>query len=103
MLLEFNSRAAELFRESKPAIKRLLLETVGSNPVLAGKTFSIEAKKPFRRWKESPPVSTMWRFMDDVRTLWAERDPEYMTILAQIRRINYMLTNPESGDSSLAA
>jgi hypothetical protein len=44
----------------------------------------------------------MWRFVDDVRTLWAERDPEYLHILKQIKQINYMLKSSSAKDSDSA-
>lgn len=63
----FCSRAADYFRDSRRAIRRLTLETVGSNPLLAGKVFSIEAKKPFVVWPDKPAVSEMWTLADSNR------------------------------------
>lgn len=47
LLVEFCSRAADLFRVADLATKRLIVLTVGSNPVLFDRILSIEARKPF--------------------------------------------------------
>jgi hypothetical protein len=43
----FTAHVREWFHAGSPTTKRTILEIVGSNPHLAGRTVSIEAKKPF--------------------------------------------------------
>ena len=87
-VIEFTSRAAEYFRDARPPIRRLILETVGSNPTLAGKTFSVEAKKPFHVWSQPPEASSMWTLVDDVRTFSSSHNAEFLQLLKNIRAIN---------------
>ena len=57
-ILIFRSRAAEWFARGDDGDKRLIFETVVSNPTLQAKILSIEAAKPFAvalRWPLSPP------------------------------------------------
>jgi hypothetical protein len=100
-LIAFSSRAAELFSGARPHIKRLILETVGSNRTLNGKNLSIEARKPFRDRPSPESISTMCTFVEDLRTFYNSGDPEYRQVLANIKRINdAMLNNPEQQDQA---
>jgi DNA invertase Pin-like site-specific DNA recombinase/cell division protein FtsB len=58
-----------LFRNANNTKKRAILEIVGSNLTLTDKSLTIDAKKPFRRWGNTPDHSQMWRLVEDVRTL----------------------------------
>ena len=74
-LISLGSRAAERFRAGNPEAKRMLLQIMGSNPVLKNKTLLIEPAKPFRRWPERPTRSTMRGFVHVTRTLCSSKDP----------------------------
>jgi site-specific DNA recombinase len=86
-ILSFRNRAIEWFRDGDDDVRRLILKIVGSNPVLMDKTMSFEAKKPFRLRLDttSQPLLRSWR--DDVRTLYAGRDPELVEILDSIQKL----------------
>lgn len=49
-------------------VKRLILETVGSNLTLADKKLSIKARKPFVREVEKGEILDELRLWDEVRT-----------------------------------
>lgn len=85
-VVSFNIRAVSRFREGKPAVQRLILQAVGSNPVLRDRIVSIGATKPFRRWSPTPSVSEMWRFVRDVRT--HVQSAEGGNLLSCIRQVN---------------
>lgn len=58
--ISFNSRATAWFRAGDERRKRLIVEIVGSNPVLKDKILSIEAAKPFRRHGPEPRRPLLW-------------------------------------------
>lgn len=57
-LISFSNRAADCFAHADADTKRLILETVGSNPILKDKKLLIEARKPFMFWAQDGPVTT---------------------------------------------
>ncbi|MEK7630488.1 MAG: recombinase family protein [Patescibacteria group bacterium] len=59
-LVSFNTGLVSQFERGEPATKRLVLETVGSNPTLRDRKLLLEAKKPFRRWSKTPSNSELW-------------------------------------------
>ena len=85
-LVSFNASAASRFREGNPAVQRLIIHAVGSNPSLRDKIVSIDARKPFRRWSKTPSDSEVSAFVRDVRTL--VQDPAQTDVLSSIRRLN---------------
>lgn len=87
VLAKFCSEAAEYFERASPRIKRLIVQTVGSNPTLLDKKLSIEARKPFRRWSETPNIPELCTFVKDSRTLAETQDPEFLQIISNIREI----------------
>lgn len=87
LFVSFSNRAADCFRRGDPAMRRLILETVGSNLLLRDGKLSIEARKPFVRRGAEAPNSELCTVTLDVRTLLESRDPEFAHILANIRRI----------------
>jgi site-specific DNA recombinase len=86
-LISFRIRAIEWFREGDDATKRLILKTVGSNLLLKDKLVSVEAKKPFRFSVDATSYLQLRAVRDDVRTLWRNRDPELVEILANIQAL----------------
>jgi site-specific DNA recombinase len=86
-LISFSSRAVFWFSEGDFEMKRLILETVGSNLTLTDKILNIEAKKPFRRLSENASRTQLLATIDDVRTLMQSRDEELAKVLENIRTI----------------
>jgi hypothetical protein len=71
--------------------KRLILNIVGSNLVLKDEELSISARKPFRRWSNSPNFPEMRAFVKDVRTfLWSDTQEMH----AMIEGIRKLLDEP---------
>jgi len=89
-VISFSNHAATHFKAGDTRIKRLILETVGSNLTLKDRRLSIEAKKPFRRWTGTAEITDSWAFVKDVRTF--VEDPASLTILAQIRDLVHLGT-----------
>jgi site-specific DNA recombinase len=82
-LLLFNNRMQEWYADGDAHTRGLILRTVGSNPTLRSKVLKVDAKKPFRRWSETPSHSVMSGLVQDVRTFC--RDSDAATLLNQIR------------------
>ncbi len=80
-----NAGLISRFERAEPREKRLIVETVGSNPRLRDRTVLLEANKPFRRWSKQPSNSEMWRYVEDVRTLALRGD---VGTFAPLRRIS---------------
>lgn len=102
LLTNFSVRAADYFPRAPEPIKRLILETTGSNPVLNGKTLSIQARKPFITWPEHASDSQMCTFVENIRTLSLSTDVGFQEILKNIREINEAMLKLDQG-SGLAA
>jgi hypothetical protein len=68
-LISFSNRAADWFLAGDDQTKRLILETVGSNPTLTKKILRFQAKKPFASVRKTPDLYTVLGVGDDVRTL----------------------------------
>ncbi len=87
----FRNRALECFRTGDDEMKRLILETVGSNPSLTDRKLTIQAKKPFRMIENIDDFLLLRAFVEDVRTSWIEHDPELQEVLQNIRTVNARL------------
>jgi hypothetical protein len=87
IVVSFCNRAAECFLHGDSTMRRLIVETVGSNPILKSGKLSIEARKPFVRWGPTPSHLQLCTVVQDVRTLLEGRDSGIITILTNIRRI----------------
>ena len=64
----FSIHAANWFDEGDDETKRLILETAGSNPVMAGGKLKIDAAYPFRRWTNPADISAVCTAVNDVPT-----------------------------------
>lgn len=82
-----NSAVAALLGGSRDK-RRLILETVGSNPVLIDRKLRIDARKPFRRWQKPITVSQLCGAIEEVRTLWLLQDREFLETLDRMRRLD---------------
>jgi site-specific DNA recombinase len=88
VLVSFSNRALECFRTGDHAQKRLILGSVGSNLLLKDKILTIQAAKPLRQVVDSTNVSQLRRAVNSIRKLYLAHDPEFMTMLDNIRRLN---------------
>ncbi|MGX1412791.1 recombinase family protein [Bradyrhizobium elkanii] len=71
--VSFSNRAADWFLAGNDQSKRLILETIGSNPILTRKILRIEAKTPFIPDHKTPNLRTLLGVGEDVRTLHGKR------------------------------
>jgi site-specific DNA recombinase len=76
-LFLFSNRAKFWLLHGSEAEKRLILSTVGSNPLLRAKILNIDAKKPFRILCERRSVSDLSTVVNDVRTFF-ESNPDFV-------------------------
>ena len=95
--------AVDWFQRGGDDDKRLIFETVGSNPCLAGGILNVEAAKPFVRQPPAPEILRGCRLVEEVRTptddvkplLWqfikdtrdALDDPEGARLLANLKTL----------------
>jgi hypothetical protein len=100
LLVSFSNRALSWFSEGGLEIKRLILTVAGLNPMLLDRQLNIDARKPFRRWSETPKIPAMSSMLEDVRTLWLNQDQEFIQTVAALRRLKELI---EPLEKSLAA
>lgn len=99
MLISFNQSLISRFKAGGPETKRLILEIVGSNPVLENQEVRIQAPKMFPRWSRDASFSLMSGYVQDVRTFFLTETEAAEKLLGQIRQV----MEPESEKESLAA
>lgn len=68
LFLSFSNRALKWFREGDGEIRRLIMETAGSNPLLKARKLNIDGLYPFRRFAKPPTISLLCTVADDIRT-----------------------------------
>lgn len=68
-LVSFRNKAVDWFRSGSDDEKRLILKTVGSNPVLARRKLFVEAAKPFLTNLDFGEFPQMCGLVQDVRTM----------------------------------
>jgi hypothetical protein len=91
MLISFSNMAVKWFKEGTDEVRRLIVKTIGSNFRLRSKILSIEAAKPFVVRGSVSYILGRCGFIDDVRTMVANRDESLMQILANIKRIQELV------------
>lgn len=87
ILLSFSNRVAKWYEQGDAPIKKRIICAVGSNPVLKDKILSIDAKKPFNRFCGNADRSTLRAGLNEVSTLYRNRDTEFLKTLEQVREI----------------
>jgi DNA invertase Pin-like site-specific DNA recombinase len=109
-LILFSNRAMEWFRAGDAQIKRLILESVGSNLVLIDKILRIEAKIPIVRMSNIATFLQLRRVVENIRTMLADHDPEFLRLLGNIRELEVIhgiqsadAAPPEAGPARSAA
>jgi DNA invertase Pin-like site-specific DNA recombinase len=98
VLISFSARAADIVRRAEPSRRRLVLEILGSNPLLSGKKLFAEARKPFRRYSQPGNIFELRATVYEVRTLVEQGDLAFAKQLEQMREV--LSPSPED---SLAA
>jgi DNA invertase Pin-like site-specific DNA recombinase len=99
----FSIRAADWYRRGDARTKRLILTAAGSNPSMKDKKLSIEARLPLRAGSWPARISEMCSTLNDVKTLVATNDPNFLSQLEAIDEV-VRLTKPlEPGSESKAA
>lgn len=91
LLISFSNHAVSWFLRGAPEVKRLIMETVGSNYTLTNKKLNGDTAKPFVVFAESPYIFCMCGVVNDVRTLIESMDPNTMRVLHNIRIIQKFL------------
>ena len=91
LLLSFGKQAVDWFSRGTDQIKRDIVFTIGSNPVLKDRKLSVEAKKPFLLRVEQPQVSYLSWLADDIRTRFELSDPELLEMIDRVRKIKAMV------------
>lgn len=86
-LISFSKSAAFCFRNGSKQQKRLILETVGSNPRLTNGKLIVEASKPFRRMTECAGHPSGLGFIEDVLTFARQDDPHSIKVFENLRRL----------------
>jgi site-specific DNA recombinase len=87
LLISLNNRLVSCFTSGDLHKRRFILNTVGSNLVLKDKKLSIDARRPFRRWANSPNYSEMRAYLEDIRTFVTERNEEVPAVAASIKEL----------------
>ena len=102
-LISLRSRALDWFRAGDSATKRLIFDSLGSNPILKDKILNVEAKKPFRRVSNCNTFPELRAMGEDIRTLYVNRDPELLCILNNIKLLETRCGTRSKGNHLLAA
>lgn len=99
LVIQFNKSAASRFEEGTPEEKRLILQIIGSNPLLLDRELKIDAAKPFRRWSRESTIVDLRTFVQEVRTFVT--NPESAEQMEKMRSL--MKTSSRPYQSSRAA
>lgn len=86
-LFSFSNAAVFCFRNGNTQQKRLVFETVGSNPRLTNGKLSVEAAKPFFVTSEIDGLRTQLAFGDDVLTYAKQDDPHSIKVFENLKKI----------------
>ncbi len=99
----FRYQAILRYTTGTDTTKRSIVQAVGSNLTLRDQKLQIQAKRPFIGVSEHMPRSYLRRSVEEVRTLYREKDPELIATLDRVRSIlkEPLLNGP--GDSKPTA
>lgn len=86
-LISFSNKAMEWFKTGDIEAKRLIFDSVCSNPTLKDRLLKLQAKKPFRAVGGCDTIPRLCGFRQEIRTSFASHDPELLDILSNIRRL----------------
>jgi DNA invertase Pin-like site-specific DNA recombinase len=88
LLFSFCNGAVSWFKQAEDDVKRLILETAGSNYTLTNKKFNGSATKPFVRLAKASTSTSMCGVVEDVRILIEQRDAEMVRVLRNIKLLH---------------
>jgi len=91
LLVSFNNLAISWFRHGTEAIKRHIVDAVGSNYTLTYKKLNGEAVEPFALRAEQPQFLYWCGYVDDVRTRFEQSDPKLLDLIEKVRAIKAMV------------
>jgi DNA invertase Pin-like site-specific DNA recombinase len=98
LLLSLSVRAAEWFDNGDDAIKRLIFEIVGSNPVLTAGKLRVQAAKPFLAIKRCVGSPSLLARGEEVRTLrfhQTDQKPASLATCKAFQKLAFALAAPE--------
>jgi site-specific DNA recombinase len=75
------------FREGDPATRRLIVETVGTNPTLIDKKVICKATIPFLLGLKTPNTPRQLGDLDCIQTLWEDGDEKLNKIVSVFRKL----------------
>ena len=102
-VISFCSRAVDLFRSADCDGKRLIFQMIGSNPILKDKKLFVEAKKPFRQVSNIANHPELRAAVENIRTLYAQRDPELVDIMDKYKKLMALIeTRSSAADRQVA-
>lgn len=91
LLILFSNRAILWLREGDDEIKRKIVRAVGSNLTLTDKKLSFQARKPYLILSNFTSRTSLCTGLYEVRTLYAERDPETVETIELVKEIVEMM------------
>jgi hypothetical protein len=98
--VSFSSMAVEWFLGGSDDIKRLIVQSTGSNLTLANRKLSIEAAFPFRCMQPTATYSVRWNLLNDFRTRYLNRDKDLLERIEKIRQIRERVSAATSSAAS---
>ena len=90
-VVSFGSRAAAWFMAGDDALRKMILKTIGSNLTLRDRKLNIEAAFPYTIQPESASFLSLCRLVNDVRTLYINRDPKLLDLIASVEAVEKMV------------
>jgi site-specific DNA recombinase len=85
LFLSFSNRALKWFRDGDDEVRRLILETTGSNPLLKARQLSVDARFPFRKWPRDECFSELCTVVNDIRT--QHHEPNVIELVARLSQL----------------
>ncbi|MDA2937084.1 hypothetical protein MYX75_02325 [Acidobacteria bacterium AH-259-A15] len=79
------------YRQSQHQQKRVILEMLGSHPLLKDKKLPIEAKKPFLILQQGRSVRSWWSVVEDVRTFCRKEQENLEKLREAFIKLNALL------------
>jgi DNA invertase Pin-like site-specific DNA recombinase len=99
-VVSFGSRATAWFMAGDRAIRKMILKTIGSNLTLKDKRLNVEATFPYSMRPQSTSFLTLWRLVNDVRTLYGNRDPKLLQLIDDIEAIERLIRDDDSSKAA---
>ncbi len=90
-VFSFGSRAAAWFMAGDTALQKMILKTIGSNLTLRDRKLNIEAAFPYSMQPKSVSFLALCGLVNDVRTVYLNRDPKLLMLIQSVEEIEKML------------